>query len=163
MHRANICLTCSLPAIGTRGGAVCAILGRGYLGSDATRNSYTSSFHFCAVHSAYQTAPHHHFPPSLGERVMFSQGTRNYSLLQRRAAAVPDDVEKLGSSATFFWPRHADAFNEIGNLHLTLFEYVHLMLCAKLPWPPKGFCMHIPAVKDGQGRRISHLPHACIY
>lgn len=36
-----------------------------------------------------------------------------------------------------FWPRHADAFNEIGNSHLTLFEYVRLMLCAKLPWPPK--------------------------
>jgi hypothetical protein len=28
---------------------------------------------------------------------MFSHGTRNYSLLQRRVAAVPDDVEKLGS------------------------------------------------------------------
>jgi hypothetical protein len=70
IDRANICLTCSLPAIDTRGGAVYAILGRGYLGSDArspsiaTRNSGASGFHFCVVHSTYQTTPPRFFSPT---------------------------------------------------------------------------------------------------
>jgi hypothetical protein len=36
--------------------------------------------------------------PLLQGSVMFSHGTRNYGFV---AAGVPDDVEKLGSSATF--------------------------------------------------------------
>lgn len=126
-----------------RGGAVCAILGRGYLGSDAcspslaTRNSYTSSFHFCAVHSAYQKTPHHHSLLLQGSASCFpkERGTTvccNAELLRSPMTSISWEAQPL-----FSWPRHADAFNEIGNSHLTLFEYVRLMLCAKLPWPPK--------------------------
>jgi hypothetical protein len=44
------------------------------------------------------------------------------------------------------------------SLHLTLFEYVHLMPCAKLPLSPKGFRMHIHFVKYGKGPRIFPPP-----
>jgi hypothetical protein len=48
------------------------------------------------------------------------------------------------------------------SLHLTLFEDVHLMPCAKLPLGPKGFRMHIHSVKYGKGPRMSLPLAACI-
>jgi hypothetical protein len=129
MHRANICLTCSLPAIGTRGGAVCAILGRGYLGSDAsslsltTRNSYTSSFHFarCTQHIRQRLITISLLLQGSASCFPMERGTTvccNEELLRSPMTSRSWEAGKL--SHLFFWPRHADAFNEIENLHLTL-------------------------------------------
>jgi len=71
---------------------------------------------------------------------------RRYSILAISTAPLSPQME-IGLSL--------DQTNYGMSLQLTLFEYVHLMPCAKLPLSPKGFRMHIHFVKHGKGPRIS--------